>query len=81
MIKRVITIVLDGFGVGEAPDAKDYGDVGSNTFAGIYNNTKLNIPNLKKLGLYNIEEIGIDEKEETPIGSFGKAMEKSQRKK
>ena len=81
MIKRVITIVLDGFGVGEAPDAKDYGDVGSNTFAGIYNNIKLNIPKLKKLGLYNIEEIGIDEKEETPIGSFGKAMEKSQRKK
>ena len=40
MIKRVITIVLDGFGVGEAPDAKKYGDEGSNTLAGIYKNTK-----------------------------------------
>ena len=30
MIKRVITIVLDGFGVGEAPDAKKYGDEGQN---------------------------------------------------
>ena len=47
MVKRAIIIVLDGFGVGELPDAKDYGDEGSNTFAGIYNNTKLEIPNLK----------------------------------
>ena len=77
MIKRVITIVIDGFGVGELPDAKDYGDEGSNTIAGIYNNTPLKIPNLKKLGLYNIENIGIEEKEENPIGSYGKAKEQS----
>ena len=77
MIKRVITIVLDGFGVGEAPDAIDYGDEGSNTIAGIYNNTKLNLPNLKKLGLYNIEDIGINEKEVTTLGAYGKAAEKS----
>ena len=77
MIKRVITIVLDGFGVGEAPDAKSYGDEGSNTIAGIYNNTELELPNMKKLGLYNIENIGIDEKEEKPIGSYGKAKEQS----
>ena len=47
MIQRVNIIVLDGFGIGEAPDAKDYGDVGSNTLKGIYTNTKLNLPNLK----------------------------------
>ncbi len=29
-IKRVSVIVLDGVGIGEAPDAADYGDVGSN---------------------------------------------------
>ena len=77
MIKRIITIVLDGFGVGEAPDAKEYGDEGSNTIAGIYNNAKLNIPNLKKMGLYNIEGINIPEIEEEPIGAYGKAKEKS----
>lgn len=77
MINRVITIVIDGFGVGELPDAKDYKDEGSNTLKGIYDNTKLNIPNLKKMGLYNIEEIGIDEKEEKPIGAYGKAAEQS----
>jgi len=80
MIKRVITIVLDGFGVGEAPDAIDYGDKGSNTLAGIYKNTRLNIPNMKKLGLYNIEGIQVPEKDENPIGAYGKAQEKSEGK-
>lgn len=77
MINRVITIVLDGFGVGESPDAHVYGDEGSNTIAGIYNNTKLNLPNLKKVGLYNIKEIGINNEEENPIGAYGKAQEQS----
>ena len=77
MINRVITIVLDGFGVGESPDANVYGDEGSNTIAGIYNNTKLNLPNLKKIGLYNIKEIGINNEEENPLGAYGKAQEQS----
>ncbi len=77
MINRAIIIVLDGFGVGELPDAKEYGDEGSNTFAGIYNNTKLDIPNLKKLGIYNIQEIGIENREENPIGIYGKATERT----
>ena len=74
---RSIIIVLDSFGVGEAPDAKDYGDVGSNTLEGIYYNTSLNLPNLKKLGLYNIQGLTIKEKENSPIGIYGKAMEKA----
>ena len=77
MIKRVNIIVLDGFGIGEAPDAKNYGDVGSNTLKGIYTNTKLNLPNLKKLGLYQIEGIGIQEEETEIIGTYGKAREQS----
>ena len=77
MKNRVITIVLDGFGVGESPDAHVYGDEGSNTIAGIYNNTKLDLPNLKKIGLYNIKEIGINNEEENPIGAYGKAKEQS----
>ena len=80
MIDRVITIVLDGFGVGEAPDAKDYNDEGSNTLAGIYNNTNLNLPNMKKLGLYNIDGVNLDEKEKFTIGNYGKAMEQSKGK-
>lgn len=77
MIKRIITIVLDGFGVGESPDSKEYKDEGSNTLEGIYNNTQLKLPNLKKLGLYNIDGIKIEEKEKRSVGCFGKAKEKS----
>ena len=32
-VKRVIIIVLDSMGVGELPDAAEYGDEGSNTLA------------------------------------------------
>ena len=80
MIKRAVIIVLDSFGVGEAPDAAEYGDVGSNTIEGIYNNTTMNLPNLRKLGLYNIDGLHIDEREEMPIGIFGKAAEKTKGK-
>ncbi len=80
MINRAIIIVLDGFGVGELPDANKYKDEGSNTLKGIYNNMKLNLPNMKKLGLYNIEGIGIPEHEENPIGMYGKAVEQAEGK-
>jgi phosphopentomutase len=82
MINRAIVIVLDSFGVGELPDAADYGDVGSNTLRGIYNNTTLQLPNMKKMGLYNIQDIDVNEpKEAHTIGAFGKACEKAVRKK
>lgn len=77
MINRAIIIVLDGFGVGELPDADKYGDEGSNTLKGIYEKYKPKIPNMKKMGLYNINDIGISEKEENTIGSYGKLAEKS----
>ena len=79
-MKKSIIVILDGFGVGEAPDASEYGDAGSNTLEGIYNNYSLNIPNLKSLGLYNIQGLNIVEKEENPIGVFGKAAEKTKGK-
>ena len=77
MINRVILIVLDGFGAGEAPDADKYGDVGSNTLKHIYDICKPQLPNMKKMGLYNIDEVGIKEKEEDCIGAYGKLQEKS----
>lgn len=77
MINRVIIMVLDGFGIGEAPDAKKYGDEGSNTFAGIYNNASLNIPNMQKLGLYNIDGVDVGEKTKKTIGAYGRAQEQA----
>ena len=48
--KRVFLIVLDSVGVGEADDAINYGDVGSNTLGHIKEQTDLFVPNLKKIG-------------------------------
>ncbi|MBM6839554.1 phosphopentomutase, partial [Clostridium saudiense] len=35
-MKRAILVILDSLGVGELPDAKEYGDVGSHTLDNIY---------------------------------------------
>lgn len=80
MINRVIIVVLDGFGVGEQPDANKYKDEGSNTFRHIYENAKLELPNMKKLGLFNIDGTGIDIEKTETIGCYGKAQEQSKGK-
>ena len=51
---RVIWIVLDSVGIGELPDAKDYGDVGRDTLGHIARSRPLRIPNLQRLGIGNI---------------------------
>ena len=33
--KRIFLIVLDSLGIGQMPDAKDFGDMGCNTLASI----------------------------------------------
>ncbi|MGN0649697.1 MAG: phosphopentomutase [Oscillospiraceae bacterium] len=77
MAKRVFLIVLDSFGVGELPDAAEFGDVGSNTLRSCYNTGKLNVPNMQSLGLFNIDGVDFGEKAEAPRGFFGRLSEKS----
>ena len=74
---RVFLIVLDSFGVGNAPDAAAFGDEGSNTFKACYNFGKLNIPNMKKLGLFNIDGVDFGEREEEPLGAYARLVEES----
>lgn len=53
-----ILIVLDGLGVGHAPDAAAYGDAGSNTLANMAAKVGgLTIPHLQSLGLGNIQDL------------------------
>lgn len=77
-MKRVIIIVLDSAGIGELPDAAEYGDVGSNTLGNIAASVNgFALPNLEKLGLGNIEgTVGFKAAEE-PMGCFGKMAERS----
>lgn len=76
-IKRVFLIVLDGVGVGELPDAADYGDIGSNTLGNIAAELGgLNLPNLEASGLGKIIPIqGVSSQVTGKI--YGKLAEQS----
>ena len=76
-MKRVFLIVLDSFGIGEAPDADKFGDVGANTLRTISGSSKFNCPNMTKLGLFNVEGTDYNEGVENPIGMYGKMQEES----
>ncbi|MGM0122920.1 phosphopentomutase [Enterococcus sp. AZ194] len=57
MFKRVHLIVMDSVGIGEAPDADKFGDVGSDTLGHIAEQAGLNIPHLENLGLGTIRPL------------------------
>lgn len=78
MINRVIWIVLDSVGMGEAYDADKFGDVGANTIGNISKTLGgLNVPNLIKLGLGNIDNMKGLEKSEAPLGCYARCAEAS----
>jgi phosphopentomutase len=70
--ERVIWIVLDSVGIGELPDARDYGDVGRNTLGHIAESRPLGLPNLLRLGLGNIAPLKHLAPADSPIGAYGK---------
>lgn len=80
MTKRIFLIILDSFGIGNAPDANEYGDEGSNTLASISKSSFFKADTMKKLGLFNIDGVDCCEKEKTPIASFGRCFESSKGK-
>ena len=57
MFKRVHLIVMDSVGIGEAPDAHKFGDVGSHTLGHIAEKAGLAVPNMEQLGLGTIEPL------------------------
>lgn len=80
MIKRVFLVVLDGLGIGYAPDAEEFGDLGANTLKSVAESPYFHIPNLRKLGLLNIDEIHISGRVSNPTGIFGRLSELSKGK-
>lgn len=76
MKNRVFLIVLDSFGIGDAPDASMFGDNGANTLNTLYQSGRLSIPNLKRLGLCSIDGVSI-ESSIKPIGQYGRLIERS----
>ena len=74
---RIFWIVLDSVGIGELPDASEYGDVGRNTLGHIAESRPLEIPNLVRLGLANIASLKHQTPADSPVGSFGKGATRS----
>ncbi len=73
---RVFLIVLDSFGIGNAPDADKFDDSGANTLKSISKSGKFNISNLNRLGLSNINCVDLADYD-SPIGKFGALQELS----
>lgn len=57
MKKRIFLIVLDSFGIGEMPDAEDYGDKGVNTLKSVMTSSSCQLPNMGRLGLFQIDGV------------------------
>lgn len=76
-MKRVFLIVLDSFGIGEAPDAAAFGDVDVNTLRSVAGSPFFQLPQLRQLGLFNIDGVTVGEKSENPQASIARLREKS----
>lgn len=79
-INRIFLIILDSFGIGAAPDAADFGDVGANTLASCAASPALTIPHMRRLGLGNIDGVTCLAPDLQPVGAFARPREASRGK-
>ncbi len=75
--RRAIVIVLDSLGVGELPDAAEYGDQGSNTLGNLAAQVPLRIPTLSRLGIGSILSLNGVARTLHPAAAFGRMAERS----
>ncbi len=79
MSKRAAIVVLDGVGIGAAPDAAAYGDVGSDTLGNLSRAVPggFDLPNLQAAGLGNIALLAGVERTDHPTCAWGLMEPKS----
>ena len=80
MKKRIFLIVLDSFGIGNAPDAADFGDGGANTLKSIAVSPFFNAGTMASLGLFNIDGVDVGIPSDIPRGVYGRLFERSRGK-
>ena len=78
--RRVFLIVLDSYGIGELPDAAEFGDAGCNTLRSIVSSKEYATPLMQKMGLGNIDGVDCLEKTKEPMASYGRLAETSKGK-
>ena len=74
-MNRAIVLVCDSLGVGELPDAREFGDEGSNTLGHVLDSQHPKLPTLTRLGL--LHTLPQPASEETPQSAFGRMAEVS----
>jgi len=72
LFSRVFLVVLDSLGIGELPDAAQYGDTGSDTLGHLAQYRLLRIPNLVRLGIANIRPLEGLRPESLPQACYGR---------
>ncbi|MDP9202181.1 MAG: phosphopentomutase [Gemmatimonadota bacterium] len=71
-MKRAVILILDGVGIGEAPDAAQYGDAGSDTLGNVARACGgLKLPRLERFGLGNIRPLDGLERRGDAVGAWG----------
>jgi phosphopentomutase len=74
---RALLLVLDSVGIGNAPDAAQYGDEGANTFEHIFDRVcDLELPALTALGLTKVV-LNARPIASAPVASYGRMRERS----
>src|SRR5215212_161248 len=75
--ERMVLIVLDSAGIGEMPDAAEWGDAGSDTIGHILASREVRLPNLQAYGLGNIRPLENVPPVDNPLGSYGRCALRS----
>ena len=76
-MKRVFLLVLDSFGVGEAPDAARFGDAGANTLRSVSRSPAFHLDNLTELGFGLMDGVTVLPKPEHPKAAVARMREMS----
>jgi len=79
-MKRIFLIVLDSCGIGEEPDAAEFGDVGSNTLRACAASPEFDMRNLISYGLGNLDGVDYLPKAAQPKAALARLQERSRGK-
>ena len=81
MTPRVFLIILDGLGVGDLPDSREFGDHGRNTLANLAEAVGgVSLPTLEGLGLGRVQPFAGMDAARPVRGAYGRMAEKSRGK-
>ncbi len=77
---RIFLIVLDSFGIGEEPDAAEYGDFDVNTIRACATSKYFDMPNMGAMGLFNIDGVDCRPAVDAPAAAYARCQEASKDK-